>query len=329
MPDLPSSPMPAALNVLSGSPLDVTLIGFGSIGQSLYRRLVDSPQIKVTHVVVRAARVADVQAALDAMADAAALTGRGRMPAVGQPRTNHPVAQAVTEVPADAKLALECAGHEALTSHVVPALARGTECAVLSVGALAEPGLPERLADAATQGGTQVHLLSGAIGGIEALAAARLAGLDEVTYTGRKPPSSWAPASVATATPAASMALKASTDGKAHFEESKTAFSHVPYKQFAIILESTAREAATLYPKNANVAATIALAGLGLDATQVRLISDPSVTENVHEIYAKGAFGEMKIEMRGKPLADNPKTSALTVLSALRFLHNRASALTL
>ena len=319
MPDLPSSPMPAALNVLSGSPLDVTLIGFGSIGQSLYRRLVDSPQIKVTHVVVRAARVADVQAALDAMADAAALTGRGSMPAVGQPRTNHPVAQAVTEVPADAKLALECAGHEALTSHVVPALARGTECAVLSVGALAEPGLPERLADAATQGGTQVHLLSGAIGGIEALAAARLAGLTEVTYTGRKPPSSWMPTQVAPA---------ASTASSVQFTEQKIVFPHVLHTQIAIILKSTAREAAMLYPKNANVAATIALAGLGLDATQVRLISDPSVTENVHEIYAKGAFGEMKIEMRGKPLADNPKTSALTVLSALRFLLNRASPLT-
>jgi aspartate dehydrogenase len=306
MPDLQAS-----------KPMDVTLIGFGAIGQSICRRLMGSPHVRVTHVVVRAARVAEVQAALDAMAVAAAPDARGGVAAAEQSRANNAGALAVVEIPFDAKLALECAGHGALASHVIPALARGTECAVLSVGALAELGLPERLADAATQGGTQVHLLSGAIGGIEALAAARLAGLDEVTYTGRKPPSSWAPAPTA------------STTENVPISEEKKALTSVPITQLAIILKASAREAARLYPKNANVAATIALAGLGLDATQVRLISDPNVTENVHEIYAKGAFGEMKIEMRGKPLADNPKTSALTVLSALRFLNNRASSLTI
>ncbi len=265
--------------------VEVTLIGFGAIGRSVFDRLQGHAGLRVAHVVVSERSLAATQAHV----------GAGVW--VG------------TQVPANARLALECAGHSALVQHVLPALARGVECAVLSVGALAAPGLPEQLEAAALAGQTQVHLLSGAIGGIDAIAAAKIAGLTSVTYTGRKPPSAWA------------LQGAASTD-----LEQKPQSASVDRLSVAIILEASAREAARLYPKNANVAATVALAGLGLDATQVRLLADPSVSENIHEIHAVGAFGEMRLEMRGKPLADNPRTSALTVLSALRFLHNRALA---
>ena len=264
----------------------ITMVGFGAIGRSLLARIAGHPQLRVTHVVVHAAHAEEARAATARLGLA------------------DPV-QVVTQVPAQATLVLECAGHAALTEHVVPALRRGVECAVLSVGALSAPGLPEQLADAARAGGTQVHLLAGAIGGVDAIAAARIAGLTEVTYIGRKPPLSWS------GTPA---------DG---------AFDLASIRTPTVILEGSAREAARLYPKNANVAATISLAGLGLDATRVRLVADPRVDENVHEIEARGEFGEMQLTMRGKPLADNPKTSALTVLSALRFLHNRVNATTL
>ena len=259
----------------------VTLIGLGAIGRAVLARSRGHAGLQITHVVVRPDQVARAQASAGADVSVS------------------------DSVPADARLVLECAGHSALTAHVLPALERGTECAVLSVGALSAPGLVERLDDAARRGGTRLHLLSGAIGGIDAIAAARLAGLDEVTYTGRKPPQGWR------GTPA----------------EQQLDLDHLT--EPTLILQATAREAARLYPKNANVAATIALAGLGLDATRVRLVADPTVTENVHEIAARGAFGTMHLTMRGKPLADNPKTSALTVLSALRFLHNQVGPTTI
>lgn len=259
----------------------LTLIGYGAIGRSLYTRLQGHAGVVVDTIVVPLQSVARVQAL------------------VGEE------VKVCSEVPDQTYLLLECAGHAALTGHVLHALERGVECAVLSVGALAEPGLPEQLADAARRGGGQIHLLSGAIGGIDAISAARLAGLHSVTYTGRKPPQGWR------GTPAEQVVDLDKLDRP------------------TVILEASAREAARLYPKNANVAATISLAGLGLDATQVRLIADPTVTENIHEVDVRGEFGEMQMTMRGKPLADNPKTSALTVLSALRFLDNRTGSMTI
>ncbi len=259
------------------SRLQVTLIGLGAIGSSVFQQLRGHKRIQITHVVVSAARLDEVQQQLGSEA------------------------MAVSEVPAQAQLVLECAGHSALIQHVLPALERGIECAVLSVGGLSEPGLPEKMEHAARLGQTQLHVLSGAIGAIDALAAARLGGLDTVTYTGRKPPAGW----------------------KNSHAESVTDLARLT--QPTVLFNASAREAASLYPKNANVAATISLAGLGLDHTQVMLVADPCIQDNIHEIHAKGQFGEFRMTLIGKPLSNNPKTSALTVLSALRFLHNRSA----
>ncbi len=266
---------------MSRPALQVALVGWGAIAHAIFDRMQQHEQIRISHIVVRPSKVAQTQAQL------------------GE------AAHACSAVPAGVSLVLECAGHTAITEHVLPALLRGTTCAVLSVGALSEVGLPERLAAAAQQGGTQIHLLAGAIGGIDAIAAARTAGLTHVTYTGRKPPAGWR------GSPA---------EQRVDLDTLATA---------TVILEASAREAARLYPKNANVAATISLAGLGLDATRVRLIADPGVSENIHEIHVQGAFGDMHLTLRGKPLPDNPKTSALTVLSAVRFLHNLTAPVTM
>ena len=76
--------------------------------------------------------------------------------------------------------------------------------------------------------------------------------------------------------------------------------------------EGSAREAALLFPQNANVAATIALRGLGLDDTRTRLVADPAITRNIHEISIRSACVDVDMRIVGVPSPDNPKTSLTT-----------------
>ena len=251
------------------------MLGYGAIGQEIIkscRLLPLGPQIST--VVVRAS--ARKETARDLGSDI----------------------QVSTELPSDVNLLIECAGHEAVKTTVLDALRSGVESAIVSSGALSDAILAQDLEQAAIKGRTRLHILSGAIGGIDALSAAQRVGLDSVVYVGRKPPHAWK-----------------GTDAERLLDLTSL-------NEPATFFSGSARLAAATFPKNANVAATVSLAGIGFDRTQVRLIADPNITENTHEFHAKGVFGEIQIRMSIKPLALNPKTSALTVWSAVRFLQS-------
>nr|WP_281242641.1 aspartate dehydrogenase domain-containing protein [Salinihabitans flavidus] len=78
---------------------------------------------------------------------------------------------------------------------------------------------------------------------------------------------------------------------------------------------------AASYPKNANLAATVALAGIGLEGTKVRLIADPNSKENVGIVEAESAAGLLRVEQRGGA-SGNPKTSDSTAFSLAHAVSN-------
>lgn len=205
----------------------------------------------------------------------------------------------------DPDLVVEAAGQGAVAAHGAALLERGIDLLVVSIGALAEEALFQRLRAAAEVGQARLLLPAGAIGGVDAIAAMRLHGLASVRYRSVKPPIAWR------GSPAENLVdLDRLT-------------------QRTVLYEGSARAAALGFPQNANVAATVALAGLGFEATRVELVADPDAPGNIHEIEAEGATGKIAIRMQGKPSPSNPKTSALTALSVARAVLNETAAIVL
>lgn len=203
---------------------------------------------------------------------------------------------------ADLQLAVEVAGHGAVISHGERILLAGVDLALISVGSLVDDGFRERLDRAAVQGASRLLLPIGAIAGLDGLLALRRAGLTSVTYTSTKPPASWKD------TPA---------DGP---------FDLDALTERTVIFSGTAADAARLYPKNANLAAVVALAGLGLQKTKVELVADPAATGNTGLIEAAGPSSTLTVRVAGASAASNPKTSQITGMSVLAALDNRGSS---
>lgn len=202
----------------------------------------------------------------------------------------------------DCDLIADCAGHSALREYGRQILEARRDILTVSSGAFADLELETTLRETALRHGRRIIIPAGALAGIDALAAARHGGLTRVTYSGRKPVAAWRGTLAQKAVDLAGL-----LDACAFFV-------------------GNAREAARSYPMNANVAATIALAGLGFERTEVRLIADPASTMNVHEIAFEGAFGQARIEISGLPSPGNPRTSMLTGLSVWQALLEETGA---
>lgn len=254
----------------------VSLIGLGAIGTAVARLAEAEPDGAIEMV---AALVRD--------------PGRER---------RRPIPRVVTTLDAllDGRpdVVVEVAGHEALASYGPAVLRAGVDLLIVSVGALAAPGVLDGLLAAAGSSGARVTVATGAIGGLDALAAAAVGGLTRVTHTTRKP----------------ARTLLSAADA-ARLREPREVF------------RGTAREAALAYPENLNVTAAVALSGLGLDRTEVRLVADPSATRNEHEVTAEGAFGWLRFTISNVPTDENPRTGRIVAMSVINALRRRRSSL--
>ena len=196
-----------------------------------------------------------------------------------------------------ADIVVEAASQDAVRAYGVQLLDGGADLVVASVGALADPELRRALEAAAARSGTTVHLPSGAVGGLDALEAARLDRIDEVTLTTTKPPGG--------------LGQPAARHGRA--------------TSASLLFEGSATRAAAELPANLNVAVLIGLASIGADRVHVRVVADPRATTNTHRIQARGAFGELDAVFRNLPSPGNPRTSYLAALSVIATLRRMSA----
>lgn len=202
-------------------------------------------------------------------------------------------------------LVVEAAGRAAIEAWADTALSCCKSFICASTSAFCDDDFRNRIEALAKSKDGQVILTPGAVGAMDAVRAAAILPVDEVTHIIRKPPNAWKN------TPAQDVVdLDTLT-------------------QETVIFEGSARKVASTYPQNANATATTALAGIGLDRTTAKLIVDPAATGNQHEIMLRGAAGSFRIVLDNAPSAMNPKSSELTALSLVRLIENRVAPLSI
>jgi aspartate dehydrogenase len=197
----------------------------------------------------------------------------------------------------DIDVVVEAATVQAVRDCAEKVVQKGMDLVIISVGALVDPALYQRLNDLCAQKGSRILLPSGAIGGLDVIRSAMaLRQLDTVTLTTRKPP----------------QALLGKT-----------------VEQEEVVFEGTAEEAIRRFPQNINVSIVLSLAGLGCERTRVKIVADPKATKNIHCIEAVGSFGRMDVKLENDPMPDNPKTSYLAALSVLAALKKRSERISI
>jgi aspartate dehydrogenase len=203
---------------------------------------------------------------------------------------------------ADADIIVEAAPAAVFERIAVPAIAAGRILVVASAGAL----LPRmHLVKQAEQTGARILVPTGALLGLDAVRASAEGPIESVTIETHKPP--------------------LGLDGAPHLKKHGIDIRAItePTKVF----EGNALEAAAGFPANLNVAAALALAGIGPMRTKVEIWADPGVTRNTHTIRVEAASARLTMTIENVPSRENPRTGRISPLSVLACLRGLVSTL--
>ena len=194
---------------------------------------------------------------------------------------------------------IECASKDAVREFGKKIIESKKDLIVLSVGAFSDKEYLAELQNLSSSNSTRILIPTGAIAGLDSIRSVRKY-LNSVTITTTKHPKSLA--------------------GAPFFESSRIRLDDINSE--TVLFEGNASTAIELFPANVNVAVAVALAGVGLEKTHVKIMTDPLISVNKHEIIAKGSFGEIHIVVQNIPSPTNPKTSYLASLSAIECLRS-------
>jgi aspartate dehydrogenase len=204
----------------------------------------------------------------------------------------------------DMDVVIEAASQQAVREYAERVLESGKDFMVMSVGAFVDEDLLTKLRKIAKEKKRRIYIPSGAVVGIDAMKAVS-ARIEEVILITRKHPNS--------------------LRGAPFFEKNQMDIDEI--ESPTLLFEGSAREAVKLFPQNVNIAAVISIAGIGFSKTKVRIIADPAIDKNIHEIRIRGEFGEIVTIAKNVKCPENPKTSYLAALSAVRTLRNASESI--
>lgn len=264
----------------ASSTLRVGIAGFGSIGQSIAKKI----DAGIPGLTLAAIGVRDIERARSIYAFA-----------------TPPIYTDIDHLADHCDIVVECAPGALLPRIAEPVLKAGKKLLVLSSGALL---LNQQLVDIARDHGGQIIVATGALIGLDAVTAAAEGTINTVRMVSRKPPMGFA--------------------GAPYIVQNNIDLEAI--KEPTCIYTGTAREAASGFPANLNVAVSLSLAGVGPDRTILEIWADPTVTRNIHRIEVDSDDAKFSMEIQNIP-GENPKTGRITALSAIAALRKIVSPL--